>query len=117
MLLKGKPYEFDKINNVSIVLPVRKRSGFTTDAVFECKDCPKFNIGISHNVLKNFRNERYYRGYNDNNSIIDYFLYDAQGIPLSQISNSQPISGIGLLQEAYDHYLINPSSDLPGSYF
>ena len=108
---------FDKINNVSIVLPVRKRSGFTRDAVFECKDCPKFNIGISHNVLKDFRNERYYRGYNDNNSIIDYFLYDAQGIPLSQISNSQPISGIGLLQEAYDHYLINPSSDLPGSYF
>ena len=65
---------FDKINNVSIVLPVRKRSGFTRDAVFECKDCPKFNIGISHNVLKKFRNERYYRGYNDNNSIIDYFL-------------------------------------------
>ena len=37
--------------------------------------------------------------------------------PLSLISNSQPISGIGILQEAYDHYIINPDVDLPGSYF
>ena len=27
------------------------------------------------------------------------------------------IPDIALLQEAYDHYLINPDLDLPGSYF
>ena len=108
---------FDKIDNFSILLPVKSRGSYLRDPVNECKDCPKFNVGISYNVIKDFSNERYYRGYNDNNSIIDYFLYDAQGIPLSQISNSEPISGIGILQEAYDHYLINPTSGLPGSYF
>lgn len=108
---------FDKIDNISILLPVRNKSSFVRDPIYECNECPKFNVGLSYNVIKDFTNERYYRGYNDNNSIIDYFLNDAQGVPLSQISNSQPISGIGLLQEAYDHYLINPSQDLPGSYF
>ena len=108
---------FDKIDNISVLLPVRNRSHFVRDPIYECKDCPKFNVGLTYNVIKDFSNERYYRGYNDNNSIIDYLLSDSQGVPLSQISNSQPISGIGLLQEAYDHYLINPSQDLPGSYF
>ena len=113
--------EFDKsfsnINNISIVLPLRSRQSSFRQGVFECNSCPKFNFGVSYNRLKDFTNERFYRGYNDNNSIIDYFLIDAQGVPLSLISNSQPISGIGILQEAYDHYIINPDLNLPGSYF
>ena len=108
---------FQQINNISILLPVKNRSGYFSPGVSECPDCSKLNIGISYIRIKDFTNDRYYRGYNDNNSIIDYFLYDAQGVPLSQISNSEPIQGIGLLQEAYDHYLINPDLDLPGSYF
>ena len=108
---------FSNINNISLVLPLRSRQSSFRKGVFECISCPKFNFGASYNRLKDFTNERYYRGYNDNNSIIDYFLIDAQGVPLSLISNSQPISGIGILQEAYDHYLINPDTNLPGSYF
>ena len=50
-------------------------------------------------------------------SIIDYFLQDSQGVPLSQLGNNEMIPDIALLQEAYDHYLINPDNDLPGSYF
>ena len=105
------------IDNISILLPVKNRSSYFNTGLSECPECPKLNIGLSFTRIKDFGNDRYYRGYNDNNSIIDYFLYDAQGVPLSQISNSEPISGIGLLQEAYDHYLINPDLDLPGSYF
>jgi len=108
---------FQDIDNISILFPVNNRSSNFNPGVVECPDCPKLNIGISFSRIKDFTNDRYYRGYNDNNSIIDYFLFDAQGVPLSQISNSNPIQGIGLLQEAYDHYLINPDSDLPGSYF
>jgi len=105
------------IDNISILLPVKNRSIYFNPGTSECPECSKLNIGLSYTRIKDFGNDRYYRGYNDNNSIIDYFLYDAQGVPLSQISNSEPISSIGLLQEAYDHYLINPDSDLPGSYF
>ena len=108
---------FDGINNISFLFPLKKPYGYSLSRSDECPDCQKFNLGISYGTIKDFSNERFYRGYNDNNSIIDYFLNDAQGVPFSQISNSMPITGIGLLQEAYDHYLINPDNDLPGSYF
>ena len=108
---------FDRIDNLSVVFPIKRSVGLFNSRINDCLDCPKFNLGISYSVVKDFSNERLYQGYNDNNSILDYFLNDAQGVPLSQISNSQPISGIGLLQEAYDHYLINPDQDLPGTYF
>ena len=108
---------FNNLNNISLLLPLRSKRSSYNQGVFECKTCPKFNLGISYNRLKDFTDERYYRGYNDNNSIIDYFLTDAQGVPFSLISNSQQISGISVLQEAYDHYIINPDNDLPGSYF
>ena len=108
---------FDNLNNISLLLPLRSQRSSYNQGLFECKTCPKLNFGISYNSLKDFTDERYYRGYNDNNSIIDYFLTDAQGVPFSLISNSEQISGISVLQEAYDHYLINPDNDLPGSYF
>ena len=70
------------IDNISILLPVKNRSSYFNPGVSECPECPKLNIGLSYTRIKDFGNDRYYRGYNDNNSIIDYFLYDAQA-PLS----------------------------------
>ena len=43
---------FDKIDNFSILLPVKSRGSYLRDPVNECKDCPKFNVGISYNVIK-----------------------------------------------------------------
>ncbi len=106
----------DKIENLSLLLTVRNKDNYLND-IIDCKNCPKINVGFSYGVVKDFSNDKTYGAYNNHNSIIDYLLIDAQGVPFSQISNSQPIAGIGLLQEAYDHYLINPDQDLPGAYF
>ena len=73
------------IDNISILLPVKNRSIYFNPGTSECPECSKLNIGLSYTRIKDFGNDRYYRGYNDNNSIIDYFLYDAQGVPLSQL--------------------------------
>ena len=108
---------YPSFSNISLVIPLKKKNSYSLSGNNTCPDCSKFNFGISFNNVRSYNKNRTYSGYNDYNSIIDYFLYDAQGIALSQISNTNPISGIGLLQEAYDHYLINPDTDLPGSYF
>ena len=108
---------YPSFSNISLIIPLKRKNSYSLSGNSSCPDCSKFNFGISFNNIRSYYKNRSYSGYNDYNSIIDYFLYDAQGIALSQISNSNPISGIGLLQEAYDHYLINPDADLPGSYF
>ena len=102
----------NELNNIAFVLKLGKKN-----SMFMCDDCPRINIGFSYTKNKDFGSNIRYSGYNNDNSILDYFLEESQGVSLSQISSSLPIQGIGLLQEAYDHYLLNPISDLPNSYY
>lgn len=64
------------------------------------------SFAINFSRVQDFRNEVGYRGFNDDNSIIDYFIERADGIPTGSIGNS------GLVGRAFDTYLINPT---PGS--
>ena len=57
-----------------------------------CSDCVKFNLGVGYNKVNDFKESVYYAGYNNSNSIIDYFLKQSQGIPLSQLGSSSPLS-------------------------
>ena len=93
-------------DNLGVVFAIGKKS-FDPN----CSDCIKFNVGIGYNRINDFKESVFYNGFNNNNSIIDYFLKEAQGIPISQIGNSNPVPGLELIQEAYDHYLINPEAN------
>ena len=93
-------------DNLGIVFAIGKKS-FDPN----CSDCIKFNVGIGYNRINDFKETVFYNGFNNDNSIIDYFLKEAQGIPISQIGNSNPIPGLELIQEAYDHYIINPGAN------
>lgn len=107
----------NNVENISLVLPIRRKDNYFSSGIVKCPDCAKLNIGISYSKLKDFSDKKLYRGYNDYNSIIDYFLQDSQGIPLSRLASETKIADIALLQEVYDHYLINPDNELPGSYY
>ena len=108
---------FNDVENISLVIPIKKRNNYYNASISKCPDCSKFNIGISYSKVKSFDDRKIYNAYNDFNSIIDYFLADAQGIPLNRLASITKISDIALLQEVYDHYLINPDYELPGSYY
>ncbi len=108
---------FNDVENISLVLPIKKRNNYYNASISKCPDCSKFNIGVSYSKIKSFDDRKIYNAYNDFNSIIDYFLADAQGIPLNRLASITKISDIALLQEVYDHYLINPDYELPGSYY
>lgn len=68
------------------------------------------SFAINFQRVNDFYNEFTYEGYNDNNSIIDYFLQQADGIPVGSIDNR------GLTSLAYYNYLINPVPDQDGVY-
>ena len=68
------------------------------------------SIGISLTRINDFQRNFTYEGYNDNNSIIDFYLQQANGIPESNID------GLGTLSLAYYNYLINPVPDQDGQY-
>lgn len=108
---------FNDVENISVILPIKKRNNYYNAGISKCPDCSKFNIGVSYSKIKSFDDRKIYNAYNDFNSIIDYFLAEAQGIPLNRLASVTKISDIALLQEAYDHYLINPDYELPGSYY
>jgi len=66
-------------------------------------------FAISYSRLNSFHRRTSYEGTNSQNSIVDYFLNQANGIPWNSIF---PSSGAtDLLALAYDAYLINPDSD------
>ncbi|WOK06945.1 long-chain fatty acid transporter [Imperialibacter roseus] len=67
-------------------------------------------FAINYQRVNDFYNEFTYEGYNDNSSIIDYFLEQSNGIPLNSIDNR------GLLSLAYYNYLINPVAGQEGTY-
>lgn len=68
------------------------------------------SFAINFQRVNDFYNEFTYEGFNDNNSIIDYFLQQADGIPVGDIDDR------GLLSLAYYNYLINPVPDEAGVY-
>lgn len=68
-------------------------------------DISKFRGGafaINYTRTHDFNRETNFRGFNNENSIIDAFIDQAEGIPTSQIGN------FGQLARAFDTYLINP---------
>lgn len=67
-------------------------------------------FAINFQRTNDFYNEFSYEGYNDDNSIIDYFLQQADGITVSDIDSR------GLTSLAYYNYLINPVPDQAGVY-
>ncbi len=67
-------------------------------------------FAINYQRVNDFNNEFTYEGYNDNSSIIDYFLQQSNGISTNNIDNR------GLLSLAYYNYLINPVGGENGTY-
>lgn len=66
------------------------------------------SIGLSVNRINDFNRQFTYSGENFDNSIIDFFIEDADGLAPSQL--------VGLTGVAYDHFLINPFNDDPYEY-
>ena len=62
------------------------------------------SLGVTFNRINDFRQNVFFRGFNDNNSIIDAMLERANGLFPEELS--------GIAQVGFDHYLINP---LPGA--
>lgn len=62
------------------------------------------SLGVTFNRINDFRQNILFRGFNENNSIIDAMLQQANGLFPEQLS--------GLAQVGFDHYLINP---IPGA--
>lgn len=66
-------------------------------------------FAISYSRMNSFHRRTSYEGTNAQNSIIDYFLNQADGIPWNSIYPSG--GATDLLALAYDAYLINPDFD------
>ncbi len=68
---------------------------FVFDNADETSNWKKFTLGINYNNTQNFDNELFIAG-NGNNSIADFFLNQAQGIPLNllQLQGSESISDL-----------------------
>lgn len=88
------------IPNMGIVL----YSGGNEDGAFKGG-----SFGISLTKINDFNKRFNYSGENFDNSIIDFFLEDANGLVPSQLS--------GLTGYAYDHYLINPANSAQTQYY
>lgn len=76
-------------------------------------------FGISFSRINDFNKDIRYEATNPNNSIIDYFLGDAQGFPVSQFSTDLKNTPTQL---AYENYLIGDSTVFdpnanPNAYF
>ncbi|AWM14452.1 outer membrane protein transport protein [Flavobacterium sp. NRK F10] len=92
-------------------------------------DWKKFSIGLNYENTHDFDNEIFIAGTNPNNSISNYFLNYAQGIPESTLSNSNYYDLNFGGQQAflgYQTYLFDPTSAgantytsnvPPGSYY
>jgi hypothetical protein len=63
-------------------------------------------FGISFNRSDDYQQHFTFSGFNPNNSIADYFIQQADGVPLSVIENSGDYLGM-----AYRTFLINPGAD------
>lgn len=86
--------------------------------VFENRnsDWSKFAIAVNYDVTKNLSSNIFSAGTNPNNSISNYFLSYANGVPLSTANGSDYYYGDMYYNEqqaylAYESYLINPVSN------
>jgi len=66
------------------------------------------SIGFSVTRMNNFNQQFTYSIENFDNSIIDFFIEDSEGLPPEQLA--------GLTGAAYDHFVINPFNDDPWQY-
>lgn len=85
----------------------------------ENSDWKKFSIGLNYENTKNFDNEVFIAGTNPSNSISNYFLNFAQGIPESILANSYYDELNFVEQQAflgYQAYLFDPDSSNPNMY-
>lgn len=78
----------------------------------------KFTLGFNYENTGNFDNSFYVQGTNPNNSISDYFLGYAQGVPLTTLQNAwfEDLDFAG--QQAYlgyNAYLFDPAVNTPNN--
>ncbi|MEQ9300816.1 MAG: long-chain fatty acid transporter [Cyclobacteriaceae bacterium] len=91
------------INNLGVV--IEKTKGPYAEDKFKGG-----SFGFSLTRTNDFQYNYGYEGFNDFNSIVDFFLQQSDGIPESNIDNR------GAVSLAYYNYLINPVPDEVGRY-
>jgi hypothetical protein len=70
----------------------------------------RLNFAFGANRTNNFNQTTYYRGFNYENSLVDYYLEElnaGSGTPPSQISSRYPFTGALV----WESYLVNPDAD------
>ncbi|MBY8962686.1 transporter [Flavobacterium sp. D11R37] len=78
----------------------------------------KFTLGFNYENLNNFDNRIYYRGVNPTNSLDSYFLNYANGVPLSNLTDSYYEQLSYNQQQAYlgyNAYIFDPLSQSPNN--
>ncbi|MDD5151595.1 MAG: transporter [Flavobacterium sp.] len=74
-------------------------------------DWKKFSVAINYENTNNFTNSLFSAGTNPTNSVADYFLYYANGVPLNTLENfnySELNNGEQQAYLGYQGYIINP---------
>ena len=78
----------------------------------------KFTVGVNYENTNNFDSKTFTQGFNPSNSVSQYFLSHANGLPLNMITN-QAFGALNFSQQqaylGYEGYLINPTSDTPNN--
>ena len=46
------------IENISLVLPIKKKDNYLSSGIVKCPDCAKLNFGISYSRLKDFSDKK-----------------------------------------------------------
>lgn len=76
----------------------------------------RLNFGFGANRINDFNRSVYYRGYNEDNSLVDYYLEELNaggGIAPSQITNTYPFSAALV----WESYLVNPNVSDTNHYY
>lgn len=76
------------------------------------------SFAITLQRTNSFKQEFVYDGFNDNNSIVDFFLEQSNGVPVNLLEDEDRIfdSGTELLSLAYNSFLINPVDGFDDQY-
>ncbi|HEX9150832.1 MAG TPA: transporter, partial [Flavobacterium sp.] len=78
----------------------------------------KFSVGVNYDNINNFNNSLFSAGTNPNNSVDNYFLSFANGVPLDVLENSSYANLDHGAQQAYlgyQGYIINPDTNDPNN--
>jgi hypothetical protein len=81
-------------------------------------DWEKFTVAVNYENMSNFNNTQFSAGHNPNNSVADYFIYYADGIPLNIVNNDFRNLNYSEQQTylGYNGYLINPVTGSTNQY-